>query len=150
MSQENILTSVLDQAIEFMELALQEKQADNQRLAELAESLKKAKLEQDKVILEKVAAAKAEVFDYDNVLLPVLTKMVGMGIITNDGATKVANRVKADPNALATFMLKVAERLMSASDEGHGVDKDTAIGGKDEDPDGWVAFAKGEKVKVRR
>ena len=154
MSDANPILPVIDSTIELLEQASIEKKAADQKIAELTESLKKAKQEMEKVVLEKVAAAKAaakaEIFD-DAVVMPELQKLVGLNILSQDGAIKVANRVKSDPNCYASLLVKIAERIMSASDEGHGVDPEpTGQAATSKDPDGWLAMAKGEKVTVRR
>ena len=139
---------VLDQVIEFMESALTEKQADSGRIQELTTALKKAKEEQEKVILEKVAAARQEFFNADK-LNTALGKLEGMGIVDEKNREKMAKRIKDDPNSVFLFMVKMAETIMSVPGDGHGVSKASPDTDED-DPDGWKAMAEGRKVELKR
>jgi hypothetical protein len=144
------IAPVIDQMIEFMESALTEKQSDSTKLQELTTNLKKAKEDQDKVILEKVAAAKAEFFNTEK-MNQALSKLEGMGIVDETNREKMARRIKDDPNSVFLFMVKMAESLMSVPGEGRGIDKHSVeTSDPDEDPDGWLAFAEGRKVEIKR
>lgn len=148
MSELKEIVPVLDQVIEFMESALNEKQADSTKIQELATSLKKAKEDQEKVILEKVAAAKAEFFNSEK-MEQSLQKLEGMGILDSPNREKIARKIKDDPNTVFPLMVKMAEKLMTVPGEGNGIDK-VADDSVDGDPDGWQAYAEGRKVEVRR
>lgn len=144
------LVPVLDQVIEFMEEALQTKQADDTRIIELTNSLKKAKADQEQIILEKVAAAKASFMD-TKIMSEALARLNGMGIIDERAMEKLASRFKSDPNAVFPIMVKMAERLLTAPGEGEGVDKEASDkAGSKADPDGWNDFIAGRPVKVVR
>jgi hypothetical protein len=142
------IAPVLDQVIEFMESALTEKQADSGKIQELATNLKKAKEDQEKVILEKVAVAKSEFFNEDK-MNTALAKIEGMGIIDEPNREKMAKRIKDDPNFVFPFMVKMAETIMSIPGEGRGIDK-LSNDEIEEDPDGWKAFAEGRRVAVKQ
>ena len=144
------LVPVLDQVIEFMEEALTVKQADETRINSLTDALKKAKAEQERVILEKVAAAKNAFLD-DATMKEALSRLQTMGIITDRGLEKLASRFKADPNSVFPMMVKLAENLLTAPGDGSGIDKDAGASATAEvDPDGWTDFAAGKPVKVKR
>jgi len=141
---------VLDQMIEFMESALTEKQSDSSKLQELTTNLKKAKEDQEKVILEKVAEAKAEFFNVEQ-MNQALAKLEGMGIVDEHNREKMARRIKDDPNSVFRFMVKMAESLMSVPGEGKGIDKHSGENvDSEDDPDGWLAFAEGRRVEIKR
>lgn len=144
------LIPVLDQVIEFMEEALQTKQADDGKILDLTNALKKAKADQEQVILEKVAAAKASFTD-QKIVKEALARLQGMGIIDERGMEKLASRFAADPNSVYPVMVKMAEKLLTAPGEGEGVDKEASDKtGDEKDPDGWGDFVAGRPVKVIR
>ena len=144
------LVPVLDQVIEFMEEALTVKQADEQRIGQLADALKKAKADQERVILEKVAAAKASFLD-EATMREALSRLQSMGIITENGSTKLASRFKTEPNSVFPIMVKMAENLLTAPGDGSGIEKEAGSASDSQaDPDGWADFAAGKPVKVRR
>jgi hypothetical protein len=144
------LVPVLDDVIGFMEEALQSKQADENRITSLTDALKKAKADQERVILEKVAAARASFLD-ESTMKEALTRLQTMGIITDRGNEKLASRFKGDPNAVFPIMVKIAENLLTAPGDGSGIDKEGKTeSGSEADPDGWIDFAQGKPVKVKR
>lgn len=132
--------------IEFMEDALQTKQADDTRIATLTKSLQDEKAAQERIVLEKVAAAKLSVLD-TKIMGEALLRLQGMGIIDDRSMEKLASRFKADPNAVFPIMVKMAEKLLSAPGDGQGVDregeaKEAGAG----DKDGWDDFVQGKPV----
>lgn len=144
------LIPVLDDVIGFMEEALQTKQADENRINSLTDALKKAKADQERVVLEKVAAARASFLD-DATMKEALSRLQTMGIITDRGSEKLASRFKSDPNSVFPIMVKLAENLLTAPGDGSGIDKESsAAAGAEADPDGWTDFAHGKPVKVKR
>lgn len=143
------IAPVLDQVIEFMEDALRVKQSDDKRISDLLAALHEEKANQDRVILEKVAAARATFLD-ESVMKTALARLQGMGIITPDNSVKLASRFREEPSAVFPMMVKLAEKLLTAPGEGAGIEKESASGSADEDPDGWSDFAAGRQVKVRR
>lgn len=141
---------VLDQVIEFMEEALHVKQADETRIGELLASLKKAQADQERIVLEKVAAAKASFLD-EQVMSEALARLQGMGIINPTSSVKLASKFKAEPSSVFPMMVKLAEKLLTAPGDGEGISKDAGDAGvSDKDPDGWEDFAAGRAVKIRR
>lgn len=144
----NVLVPVLDQVIEFMESALKEASSNHTQIVELTEALKKSKAEQERVILEKVAHAKAEFFDKE-ALQRTLNKLTGMGVLDSTGCEKIARRVGDDPNFVLPLIVKIAESLMSAPGDGEGISK-LAESMEEADPDGWSAMAQGKPVSVRK
>lgn len=144
------LVPVLDQVIEFMEEALTVKQADENRINSLTDALKKAKADQERVILEKVAAAKASFLD-EATMKEALSRLQVMGVITDRGSEKLASRFKTEPNSVFPIMVKLAENLLTAPGDGSGIEKDAGASAEaQEDPDGWTDFAAGKPVKIRR
>lgn len=145
----NPIVPVLDQVIEFMEEALRVKQSDDHRIGELLTALQKEKADQERVILEKVAAARASFLD-ESVMKTALARLQGMGILSQENSVKLASRFKEEPSAVFPMMVKLAEKLLSAPGEGAGIEKESSSESSEEDPDGWSDFAAGRQVKVRR
>ena len=144
------LRNLLDETIGFMETAILSKQADEQQIAKLAEDLRREKANQERIVLEKVAAAKASVIN-DQVAGEALARLHGMGVIDDRAMEKIAARIKNDPNTVFPIMVKIAEKLLSSPGEGQGVERIAGDGGTTtgNDVDGWDAFARGEKVQIR-
>jgi hypothetical protein len=141
---------LLDQQIEFVEAALKTSSAQSERIAELEAKLAQLTSDQEKIVLEKVATAKATFFD-NAALNTALTRLEGMGVIDDVAHEKLARRIKDDPNLLIPLMTKVAESLLSAPGEGAGIDKDAGTLNVDsEDPDGWLAMAQGRTVSIKK
>ena len=141
------MVTVLDQTIEFMEAALQEKQASDTRIQALIADLEKVKQDQERVVLEKVADARQKIFDA-RAMDQALVHLNQLGVISKSGMEKLAARIKADPNSVFPIMIKLADTLLSAPGDGSGVEKESSAAS--EDPDGWGDFISGRPVKVRR
>lgn len=141
------IVPVLDAAIEFMEEALLAKQADDQRIQELTTSLKKAKAEQERIVLEKVAEARKGIIN-EGVVKEALARLQSMGILDQSNSVKLASRFIDEPNSVFPMMVKLAEKLLSAPGDGAGIEKEAAA--SESDPDGWGAYAEGRPVKVVR
>jgi hypothetical protein len=149
-AQASELVPVLDQMAEFTEDALKLSSQQTAKIAELEAKLAKLTADQEKIVLEKVATARATFFDV-TALETALSRLEGMGIIDTSAHVKLANRIKDDPNMVIPLMTKVAESLMSAPGEGAGIDKDAgSLNVDSEDPDGWVAMAQGKPVSIKR
>lgn len=144
---------VLDEVIGFMEQALKEGNDHQATITQLKAGLAKLQADQDRIVLEKVAAAKATFFD-KAALDMALGKLEGMGIIDSTSHEKLGRRIEEDPNLVLPLLTKVAETLMSAPGEGSGIEKDASGGSlldtSDADPDGWKAMAEGKTVVIRR
>jgi hypothetical protein len=151
-AQASELVPVLDQMAEFTEDALKLSSQQTAKIAELEAKLAKLTAEQEKIVLEKVATARATFFDVA-ALETALARLEGMGIIDANAHVKLANRIKDDPNMVIPLMTKVAESLMSAPGEGAGIDKEAGsmnLNVDSEDPDGWVAMAQGRPVQIKQ
>lgn len=140
----------LDQMAEFVETSLKTSSQQEARIVELQAKLAQLNADQEKIVLEKVASARATFFD-TAALETALAQLEGMGVIDTTAHEKLARRIKDDPNMVFPLLSKVAASLMSAPGEGAGIEKEAgALNVDSEDPDGWVAFAQGKPVQVKR
>ena len=143
------LLPIIDQVISFMESALAEDSSKQAQVIQLQEEVKRLRDSQDKVVLEKVAAAKASFFD-TAALNDMFIKLEGMGVIDKSAHERLVHRIQGDPNMLIPLVAKVAENLLSSPGEGSGIEHDTGNEGLEEDPDGWKAMAQGQRVALRK
>jgi len=122
MKSEGHETEVLD----FIESSLKEIEALR---------VKNAELQEEKVILEKVASTKVDNFDQEHIEAAI-QKLSESRLIDPLHSTKVASMIKEDPKVMLDLMIKIAEANTGVS-EGYGVQK-----GEDyyneSDPDGWM------------
>ncbi len=149
---QQLVVPILDQVIDFMEDALKEKSANQELITSLKAGLTQLQSDRERVILEKVAAAKATFFE-KSALENALTKLEGMGVIDSVAHEKLSSKIMDDPSVVLTLLTKVATHLMSAPGEGSGVEKEASSlleVASDDDPDGWKAMAAGKPVSVRR
>ncbi len=148
------LVPIVDQVIELVE-GLDSVISDNTgyqaKIAELKQSLQKLQADQEKVVLEKVAKAKADFFD-KAAMNTMLDQLVGLNVISEENREKIARRIIDDPNFVFPLTTKVAVASMTAPGEGGGIeaDKEAASGDPEKDLDGWVAMAQGRTVSVKR
>ena len=143
------MPELLDDVIGFVEDALREKQADEARLITFQSALKEAQQNHEKVVLEKVARAKSEVFDV-NLMEQTFRKLAKLSVINGASVPDLVSRIKANPNFVFPVMAKLAETLLTVPGDGEGISKESGRTLEDHDPDGWVAFAHGSEVKVRK
>ena len=136
---EKSLVPVLDTVLDFAQSALENHAADQARIAELQSKV----AQHDRVILEKVAAVKANALDPEQVD-QVLNNMVGMHLLSREEGVKVASKLKRDPQSSLDLITKMAEMLVTPS-EGREHDSGSV---ESEDPDGWTAFAEGHRVRL--
>mgnify|MGYP001614529222 CR=1 FL=1 len=141
--------TLLDSVIGFMEEALQSDQTHQSKIAELRANLEQAKTDQQRVVLEKVAEAKAQVFDRQAMDV-ALTRLEGLGVIRSAGRAKLARQIESDPNVVFPLLVRVSQELLAAPGDGAGIEKEAAGSGEDEDPDGWDALITGRPVKLKR
>ena len=144
----DIISPVLTQLLSFMEEALESHTKSASQLDELKLRMQQIQKEQDKVILEKVAAERKNFFD-KTALDSALSKLKGMGIIDEGGQQKLAKKILENPNVVFTLLTKVAEVNMTASAEGSGVAPESEPAAT-RDPDGWDDMAEGKPVTLRR
>jgi hypothetical protein len=144
MSTTESLLPVLDTSIDFMETALAENQALRDKIAGLTSKL----AQQEKVVLEKVAAERVLRLD-TFVLEETLTKLANMGILDSAMVPEIKARMGENPNKLMPFILKLAETLTLPSGEGSGVAPEEKLAAE-EDPDGWGAFYAGRPVRIKK
>jgi hypothetical protein len=145
--QPDAILPILDETISCLEEALQSKQADDQTISKLTESIQQLKRSQDRVVLEKVAEARRNFLD-EGIMGEALVRLQGMRVIDSAISEKLASRFKTDPNTVFPVMVKLAEKLQSAPGDGAGVDKEASS--EDEDPDGWKALVEGREVRIKR
>jgi hypothetical protein len=106
------------------------------RLEDDNSALRAKTAEQERVILEKVAASKAPVLD-PNLIDATLDALTSMSLMDPADHQKLAADLSSDPNAA----LRLAQRLVTLSvpahQEGSAIDKSAGLTGADVDPDGW-------------
>ena len=135
------LVPVLDHFLEFAETALTE----NERSLGVIADLQSKIAQSDRVLLEKVAAAKSAAINHDQVD-NVIGQLVQMRLMSPNDSIKVAGKIKSDPNASLSLITKMAEMLVTPAE---GRELDEARDVIAEDPDGWGAMAEGKAVRVR-
>ena len=124
------LADTFDNVLDFMKEASDTIDALSRSNTEL--QLKVAQT--DRVVLEKVASAKAVFPESD--LETALGRLSDLGIIKEREITKVASTIQKNPTALLTFLIKVAESAATAPHEGGGITSEPTPA--EIDPDGWV------------
>lgn len=141
---QNQLAGLLDNVLDFMDSSIvtqskleQEKQALVQKLSDA-----------DKVLLEKVATAKASALDPDRVNAAI-DRLVTLQIIPLELHAKVASQLRKDPNSALSLLAQVAENLSSAPAEGYGVQKEASAEHDDSDPDGWGDVLAGKVPRIK-
>jgi hypothetical protein len=146
---DNQVKEALDKALGFADTALAQHEQDLQKIAQLENQVRTLQADQDRIVLEKVAAAKSHLFDTRTLDL-TLQRLEDLNVIDSQGREKLASQIKTNPNVILPFMIKLATTLMSAPGEGESIDK--AASGQNEldpkDPDGWGLFAQGKRVPV--
>lgn len=135
---------LLDQSLDLADKAIAAKAAADQRIAQLESELAQLRTTHERVLLEKVAAAKASPLD-PVAMQRTLEHMQRINLISGDDAVKLAARIQDNPNFVFPLMVKIAEQLIPAPQEGAGFDAgagDAEPGITHNDPDGWSAFLK--------
>lgn len=143
---------VLDEALGLAEEALMAQQDIQQKVAAKdreVEALKRQLVDQEKVILEKVAK--------QQILNPVeldrlLDRFEDLHVMSAKERTKISAHVQRDPNLLFPLFSKAADLLSRAPGEGMGISADDSALARrmdDDDPDGWNAAAAGKAVAIK-
>jgi len=132
------ITAVIDQALELAEIALQESEAMQSKVAQL---------EGEKIILEKVASKSP--FN-PQVVEASMKRLEDMGLFDPAACEKIAAELNQNPNSVFRLLDRVSETLLTIPGDGHGIKKEAGTESNDEDPDGWHAFAQGRPVAVRK
>lgn len=136
------LVPVLDNVLSFTQAALADHVASQTLIAEM-----QAKLAQhDRVVLQKVAAARTEALDPKQVD-KVLNDLVSMRLMSAGDREKVAATLKTNPGSSLEMITKLATMLVTPS-EGRELDEQTLS--VDSDPDGWGAMCEGKPVRIKR
>ena len=142
------LLPILDQVIDFMEVAITTKQADDTRMVELTRQLqdatKKAQRTPERVVLEKVASPVLA----EQPMEEAFKRLRSMGLMDERTTNKMAARIKQDPNVVFPLLVKLAEGLQNAPAEGQGTGRRAMS--QDNDPDGWTDFAEGRPPARKR
>ena len=99
----------------------------------------------DKIILQKVASAKQNIFNQDE-LQGVMDKLSSLGVIPAGYQSKVANQLQNDPGSALDFISRITDSLVSAPQEGFGIRRSDAQEGQ-VDPDGWGAYIYGRRAR---
>lgn len=136
--------NALETVTDFMSAAVKENEALTSKVAELQRHIG----DQERIYLEKVAAAKQPAIPSTEIDR-TLGLLVSMNILDQDTSTKIASEIQRDPVKLCGLLIKVAEAITTAPGEGGGVEKEGAEANS-ADPDGWHAFAEGKPVRVIR
>lgn len=125
-----------------MEQAVEQEESANTKIAELTQRV----VASERLILEKVAAAKAEVFPATS-LDHTLDQLVAMRVILPNQRTKIANELRDRPASALTLLEKISESLVCPR-EGEGVPRNITTE-SEADPDGWTTFARGGVVQIK-
>jgi hypothetical protein len=136
------LAPVFDSVLDFAQSALMEHEAAQNTISQLQSKI----AQNEQVILEKVAAARSNALD-TNQVQSVLDHLVQMRLLSFNDSIKVASKLKADPNASLALITKMAEMLVAPSE---GRELDDVHAGLLDDPDGWGAMADGKTVRIRQ
>jgi hypothetical protein len=109
---------------------------------------------QEKVYLEKVASARQEAAQAavvsifpEKELRITLKKLAALQILTPAELPAVEEQIRQTPALILPFMLKMANAVLSAPSEGHGIAAERPT--QEDDPDGWKSVARGEAVQLR-
>jgi regulator of protease activity HflC (stomatin/prohibitin superfamily) len=144
--QPNEILHVLDEVVEFVEGAVKSSNVYEAKLAAMAKRMAESEQQQSKVVLEKVAQARADVLN-EAAMRQALSKLSGMGVMQKEACARLEAQIKNDPNVVFALMVKVAEHLLSEPGEGVGVQREDPISN---DPDGWDLVGTGKLVPMRR
>jgi hypothetical protein len=127
--------STLEQALQICAGLEQEKAALNKQVVELQTKL----AQQDKVVLEKVAAAKAATrLELDPVTITeTLAKLVDLSLLPPGESEKLASHLRQDPNSALRLVQRVATLSVPSHSEGRAVEKSASHFASTSDPDGW-------------
>jgi hypothetical protein len=138
------LDNVFVTALDFVDSAIQ----DITRLETEKQGLHAKLADTERVILEKVAAAKAAALDPDAINAAV-DRLVTLKIIPFELHAKVASQVRKNPNSALSLLTQVAEQLISAPAEGSGVSKEAGTVEDGGDLDGWDDVLQGRVPQIR-
>ena len=138
------LDNVFVTALDFVDSAI----TDITRLETEKQGLHAKLADTERVILEKVAAAKAAALDPDAINAAV-DRLVTLKIIPFELHAKVASQVRKNPNSALSLLTQVAEQLISAPAEGSGVSKEAGTVEDGGDLDGWDDVLQGRVPQIR-
>lgn len=134
--------STLEQALRVCAELEQEKVALTKQVGDLQIKL----AQQDKVILEKVAAEKALMTkvaarpELDPVVITeTLAKLVDLSLLPAGETEKLASHLRQDPNSALRLVQRVATLSVPSHSEGRAVEKSASHFSSTSDPDGWGA-----------
>ena len=122
---------MFDEVLGFMTSALQTHEADQTTIAGLNQKL----AQHEKVTLEKVAAVQRNALDTDRIP-SVVDTMIGLKLCTPLEGSKIASKLKEDPNSVFDLLVKVADTLATPSEGQEFLD---SVERRGDDQDGWFA-----------
>lgn len=144
MINENDVAEMVDQVT----AVLTEVQTENATLQKRAVDAEQKVLETERLLLEKVAAARRNSLDPE-VMGKSVDFLINRGIVHPSSREKIASSLNDDPNNVFGLLTKVAEALMTAPGDGEGIPKEASSAVDAGDPDGWGVMARGGIPKIR-
>jgi hypothetical protein len=141
------LLPIVNQVIDFIESSLAEITGQEAKAAALSAEIDKRK-KQEKILLEKVAAASTPVFS-EEAIEQTLNRLQDARIIKPMEHIKLAAEMRNKPASVLDLLARISVSFdSSASAGGEGYAKESSV--SEADPDGWNDFAAGKRVKQKQ
>ena len=133
---ETLTADYIEESMELVQTLLKEKEDLQAKVAELQE---------EKVLLEKVAEEKKEeedpVFSQERVE-EVVEKLVKLSYISPLYSKEVVAKISEEPSTVLSLLEKISEASMTPHSGGVGIAKESSEAELDVDPDGWLQLRK--------